>query len=96
MTGIWAPALAEKTRQSFVKFTLRKPIDFAVVSVASVISMQGEICSDARIALGAVAPFPMRARAAEKILIGNPLNEETIRAAAAATVIDARPLTMNI
>jgi xanthine dehydrogenase YagS FAD-binding subunit len=95
VTGIHAPGLPGNSRQAFVKFTLRKPIDFAVVSVASVISLQNNICAHVRISLGAVAPFPMRAMAAEKILINNPLNEETIRAAAEATVIEARPLSMN-
>jgi xanthine dehydrogenase YagS FAD-binding subunit len=95
VTGIQAPGLPENTRQSFVKFTFRKPIDFAVVSVASVISLQDNICAHASISLGAVAPFPLRAMAAEKILISNPLNEETIRAAAEATVVEARPLSMN-
>ncbi len=95
VTGIQVSAPPAETRQSFIKFSLRKPVDFAVVSVASAVSTRDDICTGVAIALGAVAPFPMRATAAEKILIGNPLNEESIRAAAAATVIGAKPLSMN-
>ena len=46
-----------------MKFTLRKPIDFALVSVAAVITSKKGVCSDARIVLGAVAPAPLRANA---------------------------------
>jgi xanthine dehydrogenase YagS FAD-binding subunit len=95
VTGIIAPPPPENTRQSFEKFTLRKPVDFAVVSAACAITIQNNICTNVRICLGAVAPFPVRALASEKILLGNPLNEETIRGASEASVAEARPLSMN-
>jgi CO/xanthine dehydrogenase FAD-binding subunit len=56
--------------QAFVKFTLRKPVDFAVVSVACVIARDNGICKDSRIVLGAVAPVPMRAAGAEEAIKG--------------------------
>ena len=56
------PEPATGSRQTFLKFTLRKPIDFAVVSVASVLSFSNETCTRARISLGAVAPMPVRGR----------------------------------
>jgi xanthine dehydrogenase YagS FAD-binding subunit len=74
--------------------TQRKPIDFAMVSVASIISMADGICKDARIVLGAVAPTPYRARAAEDVLRGKPLHEAAEEAAETA-VIEARPLSKN-
>jgi xanthine dehydrogenase YagS FAD-binding subunit len=95
VTGIVAPGLPEKTSQSFIKFSLRKPVDFAVVSAACVIKIEGNVCTHVRICLGAVAPFPVRAKASEKILLAKPLNEETIRAAADASVAEAKPLSMN-
>jgi NADPH-dependent glutamate synthase beta subunit-like oxidoreductase/CO/xanthine dehydrogenase FAD-binding subunit len=82
-------------RQSYRKFTLRKPIDFAVVSVASIITSQRGICSDARITLGAVAPSPLRASAAEDALKGKPLTEATAAEAARLALEGAMPLSMN-
>lgn len=82
-------------KQIFLKFRMRDAVDFAVVSVASLISGSNGVCRDARIVLGAVAPIPYRARAAEDAIKGRPLNEETAAAAAEAAVQDAKPLSGN-
>jgi len=82
-------------RQSYDKFTLRKPIDFAVVSVASVLTVKDGVCEDARIVLGAVAPEPVRARATEDLIKGRALDEKMAGEAARAAVQGVVPLTMN-
>ena len=50
------------------------------------------VVREARLALGAVAPTPMRARAAEASLIGRELDEVVIAAAAAKAVEESRPI----
>jgi xanthine dehydrogenase YagS FAD-binding subunit len=82
-------------RQTFLKFRLRKALDFAIVSVAAVIKIEGGICQEARIALGAVAPTPIRAAAAERVLVGQAINAEMAEQAAQAAVAGANPLAMN-
>jgi 4-hydroxybenzoyl-CoA reductase subunit beta len=47
---------------------------------------------DARIVLGGIAPSPVQVNEAAAALIGNPLNEDQIQAAAEAAYIKARPL----
>lgn len=89
------PRPPKGARQSYIKFTLRKPIDFAIVSVASVIAAEDGVCRDARIALGAVAPAPLRARAAENSLLGRVIDEHAAADAAALAVAEAKPLAMN-
>jgi len=85
----------EGAQQKYLKFTLRTPIDFPIVSVASVITTEGGVCVDARIALGAVAPGPIRARAAEDAIIGRPIDEHCAAEAAEQAVAGAQPLSMN-
>jgi NADPH-dependent glutamate synthase beta subunit-like oxidoreductase len=92
---ITIPKPSKGARQSYLKFTLRKPLDFAVVSVASVIEEKGGICTDARIALGAVGPAPVRAIAAEEALKGNVLGEDGAAEAARLAFAKAQPLSMN-
>ena len=66
----------------------------AVASVAVRLSLD-EACNvtQARIALGSVAPTPLRAYQAEDILQSNPLNEKTIFLAAQAARQAASPIS---
>jgi xanthine dehydrogenase YagS FAD-binding subunit len=82
-------------KQTFLKFTIRRPLDFAIVSVAAVIDAPHGRCGDARIALGAVGPAPVRATAAEEGLKGKQIGEQTAAEAAATALAGARPLGMN-
>ncbi len=89
------PKPPKGAQQRYLKFTLRKPIDFAIASVASIIAEKNGVCSEARIILGAVGPAPIRATAAEEALIGKPLTEENAAEAAKASVAVVQPLSMN-
>jgi xanthine dehydrogenase YagS FAD-binding subunit len=95
ITEIQIPKIADGARQRYLKFTLRKPIDFALVSVAAIIAAKNGICTDARIALGAVAPAPFRVQVAEKKLIGKPITEAVAAEAAEAAIAGAMPLSKN-
>ena len=95
LTHIEILSPAEGARQEFLKFTLRKPVDFAIASVAVILTMQAEVCEDVRIVLGAVAPTPIRIVDSEKLLIGKAVNEKDIAEAAEAAVKDAKPMQMN-
>jgi len=95
VTGVEVPSVEKESMQAFLKFTLRKPVDFAIVSVATVITVKGGVCTDARIALGAVAPGPVRAKKAEEILVGRPIDEKAAADATEAALAGAKPLSMN-
>ncbi|HZT59859.1 MAG TPA: hypothetical protein VFA21_14710, partial [Pyrinomonadaceae bacterium] len=47
---------------------------------------------DARVVLGGIAPAPLEVEPASKALVGNRLDEESMRAAAEACYLRARPL----
>jgi xanthine dehydrogenase YagS FAD-binding subunit len=95
ITEIYIPKPSPAAGQKFLKFTLRKPIDFAVVSVAALITLDRKICSDARIVLGAVASAPIRAFKAEEYLQGKELSEENVAEAAEIALAGAKPLAKN-
>ena len=95
VTEIQIPKPLDEAKQTFLKLTLRRPVDFAIVSVASVISLENGICKDASIALGAVAPMPIKVLKAERIIKGKPLESRTAEEAAEAAVVGAKPLSMN-
>lgn len=83
----------EITGSHYLKFGLRKADALAVVGVAAAVKMQGDVFADVRIALGAVAPVPLRARAAEDALRGKPATEENFAAAGKLAVQAAKPIT---
>ena len=68
----------------YIKHSPRAAMDIATVGVASAVSLedQGRSFRQVRIALGSVAPTPIRAYAAEDILRGRPITPELIEAAA--------------
>jgi xanthine dehydrogenase YagS FAD-binding subunit len=67
------------------------PIAFATV----LLTMNGSTVAGARIVMGAVAPVPWRAQAAEKALAGKAITPETAVAAAEAALTGAEPLSRN-
>ncbi len=89
------PAPPPGCRQAFLKFTERKPIDFAVASVASVITMRDGKCVGARVFLGGVAPMPWRAEGTEQCIMGKVIEPATAEDAAQASVAGAKPLSGN-
>jgi hypothetical protein len=96
VTEIQIPCPPDRARQTFLKFRLRKAVDFPIVSVASIITISGGVCEDARIGIGAVAPRPIRATEVEHTIKGRPINATTAQAAAEAALMEAVPLNMNL
>jgi CO/xanthine dehydrogenase FAD-binding subunit len=81
-------------RQRFAKLGLKRGGAIAVVSVALRVDLDaGGRCRAAAIALGAVAPRPFRAAAAEAVLVGQVLDPATIARAADAAAAAAQPIT---
>lgn len=86
------PRPAPLTRSTYLKFGPRKAMDIAIVGVAVSLVFDGEgSCRNARVALGSVAPTPVRAKKAEAALLGE-LNEQRIREAATLVAAEADPV----
>lgn len=67
----------------FYRKAMRRRVNSAsIVTVAAVVAVEGGLVRHARIALGGVAPRPVRARAAEATLLGSAFDRSTIEAAA--------------
>ena len=89
------PERASQSGSHYRRFIPRNEMDIAVVGVAASVTLDaaGEKFTDARIAVGAVAPTPLLARDAAAALVGQPVNDETIAAAAAAARSIATPIS---
>jgi carbon-monoxide dehydrogenase medium subunit len=74
LTEIRVPGLPAGAKSIYLKHSLRR-MDVAVASAAVYLEMDEDRCTDARIALGAVAPTPFRAAEAEALLRGRKIGE---------------------
>jgi carbon-monoxide dehydrogenase medium subunit len=97
LTEIHVPSAPDQGRGVFYKLGPRgAPEDICIVSVAvfAVPDASKRIWTDVRIALGAVAPTPIRARNAEKALLGQLIEGRAVEdAARLAAEKDARPIS---
>ncbi len=89
------PKSTAPQQQRFLKFTIREPIDFAVASVALVITLKGGVCSKANVALGGIAPTPFRAKMAEELMVGRPLSKSVAEEVAEKALAGAKPISKN-
>ncbi|MBW1945770.1 MAG: xanthine dehydrogenase family protein subunit M [Deltaproteobacteria bacterium] len=89
------PPLPPRSGAVYLKYKRNEGMDLALVGVAVCMVMDGSgtLCQDIRIALGAVAPAPLRASAAETVLRGNALEEELFEKAALKAREAAEPIT---
>jgi xanthine dehydrogenase YagS FAD-binding subunit len=93
ITNVLVPSTNAQT--AYYKQGEKESFDWPIADVAVTLEMQGPRCNKAAVVLGAAAPYPYRAKAAEARLNGATINEEIARAAAKAAVADATPLAKN-
>jgi carbon-monoxide dehydrogenase medium subunit len=86
------PKHATRRRSTFTKLA-RSASDIALVNVAVSLELDGGLVREARIALGAVAPTPIRARRAENLLQGRTVTPELRREVEELVREEVRPIT---
>ena len=90
---IFVPSPVQRSAGSFQRCT-RTAMDIALVNCAVFLSLasKGGVVQDIRIALGAVAPTPVRVQAAEDVLRGKNPDEKAIEEAADCAAAGVRPI----
>src|SRR6476619_1919745 len=93
LVAVRVPHPPARTADAFLRLIPRTEMDIAVAGagVSVTIDLAG-VCTAARVAIGAVAPTALRVPAAEQALVGSPLDEASLKRAAAAAVAAARPI----
>jgi CO/xanthine dehydrogenase FAD-binding subunit len=89
---IQIPGLPPHAKGIYLKLTPRRAMDLAIVGVAVVVIPKDGLCNDIRIALGAVAPTPIRAKRAESILKGQKFDDKAIEKAAQTAAEESKPI----
>ena len=93
LAEICVPPMPPDTKGVYLKHASRGAADLAIVGVAVIATLDGGCCRNVKIVLGAVAPMPIRARNAERVLEGKEINDAVIEQAARAAAAESRPIT---
>lgn len=92
LTAVRVPALPARAGSGFQR-CVRTAMDIAVVNCAAFVQLDEDgVVVEARIALGAVGPTPLRTPAAENLLKGRRFDAAAVGEAAACAAEDARPI----
>jgi len=86
------PKPVKPTGSAFIKIA-RVAMDLAKVNIAVALRMNGKVVEDVKVALGSVAPTPMRAYKTEEFLKGKELTEDVMWEAAKIVRTEVKPIT---
>lgn len=92
VTEVLVPRLPVGSVGTFMKIS-KTSEDIAKVNAAVLLTLAGGKCVNVRIALGSVAPTPIRATRAEELMEGKEISDKTIAQAAAAAAEAAKPIS---
>lgn len=95
LTGVKIPDVPSGTKSGYIKIMERGSWDFAVVSIAAVLKMNGKKVESGRIAFGGVAPVPWLDENVTTMLTNFSPTESNIKKAAQEALKDAEPLAQN-
>ena len=96
LTAVLLPPPGRGARSAHLRQGELDSFDWPVADVAVVLEIDsGDVCRRASVVLGAAAPVPHRAKAAENALVGNQITEDVARSAARAALAGATPLSQN-
>jgi len=93
VTRITFPKPKDPLAGSHIKFGLRNAMAISVASVAVMLEREGKRCRKARVALGSVAPKPIRAYGVEKRLEGEEVDRELLEACALVVREEISPIS---
>ncbi len=81
------------TGSNYIKFGLRRSGALAVVGIAVAVTVNGGTITEAKIAIGAAAPTPIRAREAEKFLQGKTISDDLLAEAGVIASGESKPIS---
>ncbi len=93
LKSIEIPLPSLNTRSVYIKHSVRRAMDLAIVGVAIAVEIKDGICEDIRIGLGAVAPTPVRAERSEELMRGKEVNKELIEKVAEEASHEISPIS---
>lgn len=93
VTEIMIPELKSGEGSAYFKHAVRKAMDLAIIGVASWVKMDGKKIADCRIVFGGAGTTPLRAKAAEQMLIGKEFSDDLLAEASVAAAGESKAIS---
>ena len=92
------PALLENQAGSYLRLSKRRSLSLPILAVATVVDIDPEkkMFKDVALAMGPVAPVPVRAAKTEAMLRGAPISEETVEMAGESASLESSPRSSSL
>lgn len=95
LTAVLMPKPLQGERAGYLRVISRALVEWPLVEAVARLAISHGTIDFARVAVGGVAPIPLRLRTVEKALAGRPATTEVIDEAASLAAEGARPLPMT-
>ena len=95
LTAIVLPAPAAGERAAYFRAISRSRSEWPLVEVLARLVVEGDAIKQAAVAMGGVAPVPLRLPKVDAALVGKPASKDTLAAAAELAAEGAKPLPMT-
>jgi len=82
-----------KRENIFLKYTVSNLTEIAIANIAVSAELENEMCKDVKIAMGSVAPTPLRMKKTEEVLRDRRITDELIRRAAQTASNEIQPIS---
>ncbi|MBO9436256.1 xanthine dehydrogenase family protein subunit M [Ruegeria sp. R13_0] len=92
VSAVNLPARGEKGGDAYLRFIPRTEMDIAVVGVGVSLRLDGDVITEARVSLGAVAPTVLLVEDCAKAIVGSTLDDTALDALAAAASAACNPI----
>lgn len=95
LTHVILPAASRSKASAYVETREKQSFDWSVCGATVNLTMNGDVASDARVVVSAVAPRPLRRRDLEELVKGKKINEKLLDTVCEKAVAGATPLRDN-
>lgn len=92
LKAIHLPELPARAGTAFLKVG-RTRQDLAIVNAAALLVLEGGVCTQCRLAVGAVAPVPLRLKKVEKMIEGHEIDADLLHQVGVTVEKEVRPIT---
>jgi len=93
LIGVSFPVPPKGSGGAFIKIGRRKGCTLSLINAAAYVEINGGVCTEVRVAVGACAPTPWRIKDVEAMIKGNKIDDELIKKASSACYGLVQPST---